>query len=49
MRRAGQNDDLAFSAERKAAVLTKMLPLNSTPLRWLSQEEGINRATLAKW
>jgi transposase-like protein len=49
LRRAGQDDDLAYSAERKAAVLTKMLPPNNMPLRRLSQEEGISQATLAKW
>jgi len=40
---------LAYSPERKAAVLTKMLPPNTVPLGRLSQEEGISRATLAKW
>ena len=40
---------MAYSAERKAAVLTKMLPPNNIPLRRLSQEEGISHATLAKW
>jgi len=40
---------LAYSAERKAAVLTKMLPPTNMPLRRLSQEEGISQATLAKW
>ena len=37
------------SAQRKAAVLTKLLPPNNMPLRRLSQEKGISQATLAKW
>ncbi|SDX99224.1 hypothetical protein SAMN05444006_1671 [Allgaiera indica] len=40
---------MAYSPERKAAVLTKMLPPNNMPLRQLSEEEGISQATLAKW
>ncbi|WP_371743772.1 transposase, partial [Mangrovicoccus sp. HB161399] len=40
---------MAYSQERKAAVLAKMLPPNSTPLNRLAVEEGISRATLAKW
>jgi transposase-like protein len=40
---------LTYSPERRAAVLTKMLPPNNVPLGRLSQEEGISRATLAKW
>ncbi|WP_172332772.1 hypothetical protein [Mangrovicoccus sp. HB161399] len=40
---------MAYSPERKAAVLAKMLPPNSIPLNRLSVEEGISRATLAKW
>jgi transposase-like protein len=31
------------------AVLAKMLPPNNVPLGQLSQEEGVSRATLAKW
>jgi hypothetical protein len=49
LRRAGQDDDLAYSSERKAAVLAKMLPPNNIPLSRLAGEEGISRATLAKW
>jgi transposase-like protein len=45
----GQDDDLAYSLERKAAVLAKMLPPNTIPLSRLAGEEGISRATLAKW
>jgi transposase-like protein len=40
---------LAYSLERKAAVLAKMLPPNNIPLSRLAGEEGISRATLAKW
>jgi hypothetical protein len=34
------------SPERKAAVLKRMLPPNSLPVRRLSQEEGISESTL---
>lgn len=40
---------LAYPPERKAAVLTKMLPPNNMPLGRLAREEGISVATLAKW
>ena len=40
---------MGYSPERKAAVLKRMLPPNSLPLRHLSQEEGISEATLHKW
>jgi transposase-like protein len=40
---------MAHSPERKAAVLTKMLPPHNISLRQLSQEEGISRETLSKW
>lgn len=40
---------MAYAPERKAAVLTKMLPPNDIPLGQLSREEGISYATLAKW
>lgn len=40
---------MAYSPERKAAVLTKMLPPNNVPLGQLAKEEGISQATLAKW
>ena len=46
---AGWDDDVAYSAERKAAVLKKMLPPNNVPLRRLSQDEGISEATLHSW
>jgi len=49
LRRAGQDDGLAYSAERKAAVLAKMLPPNNMPLGLLAKEEGISAGTLAKW
>lgn len=40
---------MGYSPERKAAVLTKMLPPNNIPLGQLAREEGISYATLAKW
>ena len=40
---------MTYSAERKAAVLKKMLPPNNVPLRRLSQDEGISEATLHSW
>mgnify|MGYP003591215871 CR=1 FL=1 len=49
VRRAGQDNELAYSPERKAAVLAKMLPPHSMPLGQLAKEEGISVATLAKW
>lgn len=40
---------MAYSNERKAAVLAKMLPPNNMPLGRLAREEGISAGTLAKW
>ncbi|CUH38659.1 Transposase [Jannaschia seosinensis] len=40
---------MAYSPERKAAVIGKMLPPNNMPLGRLAKEEGISVATLAKW
>ena len=40
---------MAYSLERKVAVLAKMLPPNNMPLGRLAKEEGISVATLAKW
>ncbi len=40
---------MAYSLERKAAVLAKMLPPNNVPLHKLSQEEGISKSTLCIW
>ncbi len=40
---------MAYSPERKAAVLKRMLPPNTTSLRQLSREEGISEMTLSKW
>ena len=40
---------MAYSSERKAAVLAKMLPPNNGPLHQLSQEEGISKSTLRLW
>ena len=41
--------DVAYSTERKRAVLTKMLRPNNVPLARLAREEGISPGTLAKW
>jgi hypothetical protein len=46
---AGWDDDVAYSAERKAAILKKILPPNTVPLRQLSRDEGISEATLYGW
>lgn len=40
---------MAYSKERKASVIKKMLPPHNIPLRQLSQEEGISRGTLSQW
>lgn len=40
---------MAYSTERKAAVIAKMLPPHNMPLRRLSQEEGISEGTLSRW
>jgi transposase-like protein len=40
---------MTYPAERKAAVIAKMLPPHNTSLRQLSQEEGISEGTLARW
>jgi len=40
---------VGYSPERKAAVLKRMMPPNTTAIRQLSQEEGISEAILHKW
>lgn len=40
---------MAYSTERKASVIAKMLPPHNMPLRRLSQEEGISEGTLSRW
>ncbi len=40
---------MAYSFERKVAVLAKMLPPNNVSLHRLSQEEGISKSTLCLW
>jgi hypothetical protein len=40
---------LAYSTERKAAVLKRMLPPDNVAIRKLSEDEGISEATLHKW
>lgn len=40
---------MAYSNERKASVIGKMLPSYNMPLQRLSQEEGISIGTLSRW
>ena len=40
---------MAYSTERRAAVLRKLEPPNAIPLRQLAKEEGISEATLHAW
>ncbi|WP_293650270.1 transposase [Thiolapillus sp.] len=40
---------MRYSAERKEAVMKKMLPPNNPSIRDLSKEEGISEATLYNW
>jgi len=40
---------LAYSTERRAAVLRKLEPPNAVPVRQLAKEEGISEATLHAW
>jgi transposase-like protein len=40
---------VAYSNERKASVIGKMLPPHNIPLQRLSQEEGISIGTLSRW
>jgi transposase-like protein len=40
---------LAYSTERRAAVLKKLEPPNAVPLRQLAKDEGISEATLHTW
>ena len=40
---------MKYSAERKAAVLKRVLPPNKKSLKQLAQEEGISEATLYNW
>ncbi len=40
---------MAYSPERKAAVLKRMLPPNNMAIRQLSEAEGISEATLHNW
>jgi len=49
LRRAEQDETLAYSLERKAAVLAQMLPPASMTLARLAEEKGISGGTLAKW
>ena len=40
---------MAYSTERRAAVLKRMEPPNAVPLRQLAKDEGISEATLHAW
>jgi len=40
---------MAYSKERRAAVIAKMLPPSRVPIPTLSRQEGISAATLYKW
>ena len=40
---------MRYSAERKEAVLRKMLPPNNRSIREIAAEEGISEATLYNW
>ena len=40
---------MAYSTERRAAVLKKLEPPNAVPLRQLAKGEGISEATLHTW
>ena len=40
---------MAYSEERKASVIAKMLPPHNIPLQQLSQEERISKGTLSRW
>ena len=40
---------MTYPAERKSAVIARMLPPHNVPLRQLSQEEGISEGTLSRW
>src|SRR3954462_653938 len=48
-RGAGRRNELAYSTERRAAVLKKLEPPNAVPLRQLAKDEGISEATLHTW
>ena len=40
---------MAYSTERRAAVLKKLEPPHAVPLRQLAKDEGISEATLHTW
>ena len=40
---------MRYSAERREAVLKKMLPPNNRSIREIAEEEGISEATLYNW
>jgi len=40
---------VAYSTERKASAIAKMLPPHNRPLGQLSREEGISEGTLSRW
>lgn len=45
----GSERKVRYPAERKEAVLKKMMPPNNKPLKVLAKEEGISEATLHNW
>src|SRR4051812_33303719 len=49
LQRAGWRAELAYSTERRAAVLKKLEPPNAVALRQLAKEEEISEATLHIW
>ncbi len=40
---------MKYSAERREAVLKKMLPPNTKTIREIAKEEGITESTLYNW
>src|SRR3954462_13555003 len=48
-RGAGRRNELAYSTERRAAVLKTPEPPNAVTLRQLAKHEGISEATLHAW
>ncbi|HVG27360.1 MAG TPA: transposase, partial [Acidobacteriaceae bacterium] len=40
---------MAYSTERRAAVLKKLEPPNAVPVRQLAKDEGISEAPLHTW
>ena len=47
--RGRREEQMGYPAERKEAILKKMLPPNNKKIKALSEEEEISEATLYKW